>query len=216
MDEKELSLSMISHELKNPLTLIRSTLQVIESRHKELLKEPLWSQVYQDVDYMSRLLSELSALSMESVPKPSAVHVYTIMMDMEGMFLTEALKQKKILRMQCPKKELYVRGDELKLRQMLVNLIQNALDATNAGDYIDIIVEQEGNKALFHVCDTGCGMDLEQQERLFHPFVTHKPNGTGLGMVIVKKIAEGHGGNVRVQSSKNSGTKITIELPAAK
>ena len=216
MDEKMLSLSMVSHELKNPLTLIRSTLQVIESRHIELLKEPLWSRVYQDVDYMSRLLSELSVLDKEMPLKPSEVHVKQMMMDVEGMFLTEAMKQKKRFTIRCQNQELYVRGDELKLRQMLINLIQNALEATNIDDCIDVIVEQERNNVLFHVCDTGCGMDLEQQERLFHPFVTNKPNGTGLGMAIVKQIVDEHGGSIYVQSSKDCGTKITIELSIEK
>ena len=99
---------------------------------------------------------------------------------------------------------------------MLINLIQNALDATNIDDCIDMIVEQEGDKVLFHVCDTGCGMDLEQQERLFRPFVTNKPNGTGLGMAIVKKIVDEHGGSIYLQSSKDCGTKITIELSIEK
>ena len=78
-----LSLSMISHELKNPLTLMRSTLQIIESRYSEVSKDPLWAQIFSDMDYMSKLLTELSVLGSGTVSKMTQINLYQIISEIK-------------------------------------------------------------------------------------------------------------------------------------
>ena len=104
-------------------------------------------------------------------------------------------------------------GDPLKLREVFCNLIKNAFDATDIGDEIFVDVKSQWKCLIVIISDTGCGIDKERLENIFQPFVTYKPNGTGLGLPIVKNIINAHGGTVQVYSKPETGTKFMVVLP---
>ena len=211
-----ISLQMVSHELKNSLTLIRSSLQIVESRHLEVVNDPLWMQMCSDVDYMQCLVSDLSMLDSNSDVKKNCINVQQLMVEIEGMFAEKLMVQKKEYRFFCDMREMYLKGNALKIRQMLINLIQNAVEATAAGERIEVCAYKDEEMICFRVSDTGSGMNKEQMETIFCPFVTYKANGTGLGMVIVKNIVDAHDGKISVHSVENEGTQVTVRLPISK
>ena len=96
---------------------------------------------------------------------------------------------------------------------MFCNLIKNAFDATDIGDEIFVDVKSQWKCLIVIMSDTGCGIDKERLENIFQPFVTYKPNGTGLGLPIVKNIINAHGGTVQVYSKPETGTKFMVVLP---
>jgi len=111
--------------------------------------------------------------------------------------------------------------DEELIKEALVNLIDNAVDAMPEGGQLRISAVQvvspvKGCPAcvLMEIEDTGTGMDEDQLAKLFTPFFTNKENGTGIGLTICKRIVEAHGGTIKVHSRKNFGTKIAITIPA--
>ncbi|TNE63530.1 MAG: sensor histidine kinase [Alphaproteobacteria bacterium] len=107
-----------------------------------------------------------------------------------------------------------VRGEHVGLEQVLVNLLQNAIDATGARGKIDISIVRQNGQCLLTVADNGPGMTPEQQESLFQPFVTSKENGLGLGLVISRNIMRGLGGDLKSGPS-NSGAVFTMVVPLA-
>lgn len=116
-----------------------------------------------------------------------------------------------------PGESLWVRGDAEELRQLLLNLVLNAVDATSShGDAparIELVLERlSGLRAAIHVKDTGPGPGPEVAARLFEPFVTGKPEGTGLGLFVARQIAEDHGGTLRWERREGM-TWFTVELP---
>jgi signal transduction histidine kinase len=102
-----------------------------------------------------------------------------------------------------------IEGDPLRWEQVLQNLMLNALQASDAGGRV--VVGSSTGKIWIE--DQGCGMTEEQLEKLFTPFFTNKPQGTGLGMSTVKKILDAHDARIHVESKVNQGTRIEIELP---
>jgi signal transduction histidine kinase len=97
---------------------------------------------------------------------------------------------------------------------LFINLIINAIDASDPGKTIELRTKLDGpGSLLVDVEDHGCGMDAETTRRLFEPFYTTKKTGTGLGMAIARKIAELHRGDLSVSSRKGEGTRITVRLP---
>ncbi|GIV97604.1 MAG: hypothetical protein KatS3mg057_2261 [Herpetosiphonaceae bacterium] len=105
-------------------------------------------------------------------------------------------------------------GDPAGLREMLTNLILNALDAMPDGGTLRIVTEQQAEVVLLHMSDTGVGIAPEVRDRIFEPFFTTKGiQGHGLGLAMVKAIISHHGGKIDVMSSPNSGTTFTIQLP---
>ena len=104
-------------------------------------------------------------------------------------------------------------GDSVKIREVFINLIKNALEATGDGDQIWIEVKSRWNRLVVTVSDSGSGMDACRLSTIFEPFITYKPDGTGLGLTIVKNIINAHGGAVQVYSKPGIGTKFIVILP---
>ncbi len=103
--------------------------------------------------------------------------------------------------------------DRSHIERALVNLINNAIEASDEGDSIDIRSECDERNIYIKIRDRGAGMDRETLENIFIPFYTKKSYGTGLGMAIARKIVEGHKGSIHVESREKQGTEVDLELP---
>jgi len=109
-----------------------------------------------------------------------------------------------------------VRADREKLRQVLLNLVENALDAMRAAcGRLAVAVQNGRHSALLRVSDSGPGVPAEAVPRLFEPFFSLKPQGTGLGLAIVKRTVDEHGGHVAARPGEDGGLRIDVELPLA-
>ncbi len=212
-EQPVLSLSTISHELRNPLTLIHSTLQLIGRHHPEVVEDPLWPQLLLDINYMSQLLSELSSLNSCQTLNYSQINIRQFLTNIVSSFSSSAQIQNKELTLNFETEEKTFSGDALKIREIFVNLIKNALEATGSGDQIVIDVKSRWNRWIITVSDSGSGMDACRLSTIFEPFVTYKTDGTGLGLTIVKNIVTAHGGAVQVYSKPGIGTKFILIFP---
>jgi nitrogen fixation/metabolism regulation signal transduction histidine kinase len=110
-----------------------------------------------------------------------------------------------------------VRGDPTQLRQVLHNLLQNALDALSGSPSprIDVVTERRDGRVWLKVSDNGCGFPEGIVKRAFEPYVTTKPKGTGLGLAIVKKIIDEHHGTIAIQNARERGADVNISFPIA-
>jgi two-component system sensor histidine kinase HydH len=112
-------------------------------------------------------------------------------------------------------RELPATVDGPRLRQVFVNVVKNALDATERvpGGRVDVTLHRRTAAAVVEVADNGVGIQPEHRERIFLPFYTTKPTGTGLGMAIVKKIMDLHGGEIEIDSVPGQGTSVRLVIP---
>lgn len=110
--------------------------------------------------------------------------------------------------------EIAVKGEHVALEQVLVNLIQNALDATGAGGRISIIIANQADKCLLSVADNGPGIPADKRDSLFQPFATTKESGLGLGLVISQDIMRGLGGDL-IADETDTGARFTMAIPRA-
>jgi signal transduction histidine kinase len=107
-------------------------------------------------------------------------------------------------------------GDREKLKQVVINLIVNAIEAMKEGGTLVARTALESGRVVLRIEDTGAGIDPAHLAEVFEPFFTTKEGGTGLGLSIVRKIVDQHGGDVRIASERGKGTCVTVLLPAAK
>jgi signal transduction histidine kinase len=109
-------------------------------------------------------------------------------------------------------------GDPIRIRQVLINLIKNAQEATTQtkNGCINVSAKEVNNGKTVEICiaDNGPGVDNSQLETIFEPYVTSKEKGTGLGLAIVKKIIEEHNGSIHVQPNEGGGAAFIVQLPA--
>jgi signal transduction histidine kinase len=106
-------------------------------------------------------------------------------------------------------------GDREKLKQVVLNLVVNALEAMKTGGTLIAKTAREGHRVVLTIEDTGAGIEPAHVSDVFEPFFTTKEGGTGLGLSIVRKIVDQHGGDVRIASQRGKGTRVTVVLPAA-
>lgn len=215
LENHHTSVSMIAHEIRNPLTLVSSSLQIIEAQHPEVKEFNNWSQTMEDVEFMCSLLNELSSFnnsstlhhsvfSIERLLKNIAVS-FAIALDAEdsGIEFTSRI---------VPGMGDFT-GDKIKLEQVVLNILRNAKEAVREGGYISLMAERQKDIIIIRCQDNGCGIPEDIMDTIFDPFVTHKENGTGLGLSSAKQIVEAHGGSIYAESSLETGTVFTVTLP---
>jgi signal transduction histidine kinase len=108
-----------------------------------------------------------------------------------------------------------VLGDAERLRQALLNLVLNAVQAMPDGGVLTVDTRRLGDVVQVAVRDTGAGMDRVTLRRAFEPFFSTRPRGTGLGLAVVREVAEGHGARIRVTSRPGRGTTVRLTFPLA-
>jgi len=107
-----------------------------------------------------------------------------------------------------------MRGDEVKIRQVVRNLLMNAAEASMPEGHIDIELRREEQRVVLIVQDRGPGMAPAECERVYEPFFTTKDKGMGLGLTIVRAIVEAHHGEIRIESKPGEGTRVVVGMPA--
>ena len=118
-----------------------------------------------------------------------------------------------VLSVNLPEESGTVFIDRSHLTRALINLVNNAIEASDKTGVVDIRAEIERGSMMIMIRDHGAGMDQETLENIFIPFYTKKSSGTGLGMAIAQKIIEGHKGDIHVKSEEGSGTEVIIRVP---
>jgi signal transduction histidine kinase len=108
-----------------------------------------------------------------------------------------------------------VRADPQRLQQVFLNVLLNAVQALPAGGRIDVELTQNDGVARIQFTDNGAGIPAAVRGRLFEPFVTSKPHGSGLGLAVARRIVEEHGGAIELIDAPGGGTRVVIALPSA-
>ncbi len=208
-----MNIAQISHEIRNPLTLINCTLQLLDCRYPQLKSDDLWIQLTNDVDYLRQLTLSLSDLNRCSHVTFAPVNMNQMLSSIARQYLILAQNQGKHLSAVIPDELPVIACDELKIHQALINLIKNAFEATQPGDTVELCAKSTAKRLIISIKDTGIGISQENLPKIFQPFVTEKQGGTGLGLAITKKIIAAHKGSIQVYSREGIGTKFVLSLP---
>ena len=215
LENHHTTVSMIAHEIRNPLTLVSSSLQIIEKQHPEVKKFNNWEQTMEDIQFMCSLLNDLSSFnnsstlhhsvfSIEQLIKNVAVS-FAISLDADGSDIEFTSRV-------VPGMGDFT-GDKIKLEEVLLNLLRNAREAVGKDGRISLSAARQKETVIIRCQDNGCGIRANIIETIFDPFVTYKENGTGLGLSSSKQIIEAHGGSINVESAPETGTVFTVTLP---
>ncbi len=220
MEENKRITSMFIHELRNPLSLIKGTLQYIEMKHPETKDYKYWSQLHELIHDMELMMSDASLLNSGTVLTMQSTNLFELITTVAENFMPQAENQQKHLSvkasLECESVISSYSCDSGKIKQVLSNLIKNALEATSPGNFIEIIlgIESTGTNPMVSIQINNNGLPIPESEldTIFLPFVTSKKYGTGVGLALAKRIIEGHLGRIHVRSTE-ALTGFTILLP---
>lgn len=211
----------LAHEIRNPLNAAVLELHLlargIERLDQSDAKEPMRRRVHvveSEIRRLERLLTEFLELARPRPPEHEALElgrVITEVVELES----QATKRSGVQIEQHLVSGASVVGDPAKLKQVVLNLVVNALDAMPDGGRLDLRLGVEADDVVLRVADTGKGIDPRILAEVFDPFFTTKPAGTGLGLAIVRRIVDQHGGRVSLASTPGEGTTAVVRLPRA-
>lgn len=213
VSEDSLELSKMFHEIKNPLTLINSSLQLIESDHPEVKDFRFWNQTMKDIQNLRRLIDDLSSFQKSNLLNITKINLFDFTEDLLESTESYLLETGTPLTLSSSIDDLDFYADDVKLRQAIINLLKNAAESSLAGSPIELRITADDTLLHIFVSDQGCGISKEQLAHIFEPFHTTKSYGTGLGLPIVKKIIESHKGTISINSREGTGTTFHIQLP---
>jgi len=217
---REVFIAGVSHDLKTPLTVLQGEIEVMQ------MQPTTDAETKKSIERMSRELRRLvrmtnnlllnAQLEANPVLVPSEVNLREVLEDVErdAQILAEGLDFKLLA-----SAVLTVPGDYDLLKQMLLNVVDNAIKFTPRGGSIELSLSQEDGYAVLRVADSGHGISKEHLAHVTEPFYKADParrsgsTGVGLGLAIVKQVVELHGGQLEIQSQEGVGTTVTIRLP---
>ncbi len=224
--QKDDFLAVLAHELRNPLAPIRNALQVIRlGHHDPTLVEQMRAMAERQVGHMTRLVDDLLDLSRISrglirlLKEPVDVG-QPVQQAIEGV--QPLVRERSLtLSVSLPAEPCYVDVDPTRLQQVVGNLLTNAAKYTDPGGNILLTVRPEGTDVLLRVRDTGIGIPADMLPRIFDLFVQaerrldRSQGGLGIGLTLVRRLVEMHGGNVTAHSEgPGQGSEFVVRLPA--
>jgi len=203
----------VAHETKNPLNSIRLATSYLKKNFQgEILSEFL-SIIEEEVMRLNEITSDFLGFSKPAPLRMRTTDINAIVRSTVELVRQEATDRNIEVIILTDEHVPPVPCDFSRMKQALLNLLLNAIDASAAGDSITITTEAAGARMSLSVQDTGRGIPAEEIENIFKPFYTTKTRGSGLGLAIVDRIVKEHKGEIAVESAAGKGTKFTITLP---
>ena len=222
LEMRQQMIADISHELRTPLTVLSSKLEFTLEQNQTLPPEDVMV-LYDEVIRLKGLVGELQDLSKleagYAMLDCTLIPFHSYFSDFRVLLEAEAESRNMNLEVAIAPELEYCYADPKRLKQIILNLLNNAFRYTEEGGTIRIKAWQEMNEFYFSVQDTGMGIAAEELEKVFERFYrtdqsrTRESGGSGLGLAITKALVEAHGGTIKVESELHVGTIFTVMLP---
>jgi signal transduction histidine kinase len=204
----------IAHELKNPLASVKGLAALLAQHLPDGKGAERLGVLRREVDRMQATLDEFLNFSRPLVPLAlGTCDVAALCREVAG--LHEGMAQERGVDLDAPLDPVQARCDLRKVRQILMNLVQNAIDASPRGRTVELVAEANGSGATLRVLDRGRGVEPSLGDAAFMPGVTTKESGFGLGLTIARAVARQHGGDLTLRPRQGGGTVAEVTLPSA-
>ena len=211
----------VAHEVRNPLNSLQINLSILEEELGERLPDrpahvfAVLAKIAGEIKRLDDFVSEFLRFARAPRLHVERLAIRPLLTDLAAFITPECAKKGVDLELDLAGPETgWVDGFQLK--QAVLNLVLNALQATPPGGRVVVRTAGDRRRLLVAVADDGEGMSAETREKAFTPFFTTREEGTGLGLPLVRRIVEQHGGHVEIASTPGAGTTVTLAFPAAR
>jgi len=203
----------LAHEIRNPLGIIKNAAEGLMTRDRSKEEQAfLLDTIVQESKRLNKLVTDFLAFAKPRLPEKTEGSLKKLIE--EVVLSLEGEANKKGVSLALDLEKVVLPFDKDQMHQVLLNLLFNALDATSQGEEIRINLHRDGEEICLRVEDTGKGIPEDYLDRIFDPFFTTKEKGAGLGLALVYRIIEEHGGTTQVNSRDGKGTIVEIRIPA--
>lgn len=212
-DEYIFMLSKMSHEIRNPLTLIYSSLQLIQSQHPEVKEFKYWQEIMLDVEFLRKLLMDMSTYNKGDTLTVSTINIEEMLSLIVVSNEAKYFQNNSSILFHAEPDIPIVIGDATKLKQVFINLLKNACEAIDEEGIVCVDLSATDEYVEINIADNGMGIPSDHYKDIFSPFVSYKESGSGLGLSISKRIIDSHEGTLTFSSVEGKGSTFTVRLP---
>ena len=203
----------VAHEVRNPLTVVRGFIQLLEST-EDVKNKDYMRLVLAELDRAEQIISDYLNLARPQIEKKEHICLSAQLIEMTTLMSSFAAMQGVYLQVEISE-SLYTIGDKTKLKQAIMNVVKNGIEAIQGNKgYLKVTAIQKDETIIIRVKDSGVGMTNEQLARLGQPYYSLKEKGTGLGLMVTFSILQAHNGTLEYKSESGKGTEAIIILPA--
>jgi two-component system, NtrC family, sensor histidine kinase HydH len=206
----------VSHEIRTPLGIIRSTAELLGGAPgADEGQKRLSGVIVEESSRLNNIVTEFLDFARPEEPNLQNCQLEEIIERNLAFLRPELEKEQILVHNKLNGRSFPLKADPDMLYRAMLNLFVNAIQSMKGGGALYVNIWEAEDRVLLGIGDNGCGISEENMRRIFNPFFTTKGRGSGLGLSIVKKIIEGHGGSIWLKSQEGVGTKVMIELPLA-
>jgi signal transduction histidine kinase len=203
----------VAHEIRNPLTTLKGFTQMMNENTDPETNKRYSNIMIEEINRINFIVSEFMVLSKPHIVQYSLTDLSQSIKNVITLLNTQAIIKNIEITPEFIGNQFLIKCEENQIKQVIANLIKNSIEALPQGGKIQIRMEQQDTNLVISVIDNGVGISRENLHLLGTPFYTTKSEGTGLGLMVSKKIIQNHKGKLEIESVPNIATKVTITLP---
>lgn len=203
----------VAHEIRNPMTVVKGFLQIFLAKDRDEEEHLYLKLMIEELNRAEMIINDYLTLAKPDMDRPEVIETREIAEKVMDLMTSYAMLFKNISLQTEIKDDIKIRGNMNELKQVLINILKNGIEAMNDGGRLTLVLEKQGAYGVFKISDTGIGMTEDELERLGTAFYSLKERGTGMGLMVCYQIVERMKGQIRVTSIKGEGTCFEIMLP---
>jgi two-component system sporulation sensor kinase A/two-component system, sporulation sensor kinase E len=203
----------VAHEIRNPLTTLKGFTQMMNENTDPEANKRYYKIMIDEINRINFIVSEFMVLSKPHIVQYSLTDISQSIKNVITLLNTQAIINNIEIIPEFMGERFFIKCEENQIKQVIANLIKNSIEAMPQGGKIQIRMEQQDTNLIISLIDNGVGISRETLHLLGTPFYTTKTEGTGLGLMVSKKIIQNHNGKFEIKSVPNIATTVTITLP---
>jgi signal transduction histidine kinase len=207
---------IIAHEVKNPLSIINSSLNVMKTELSIPDNHLMMQYINDEIKRLNRLIEDFLMFARPSKPRFQLADLNQMLEHVVSMFVMQYPDEDISFRYFIPDRPFNATADTDLLSRGINNIIKNACEANNGRGVIDIRVNERDHCWILEVRDQGDGVNPKDIDKIFEPFYTTRSKGTGLGLAFARQVIRAHGGHVTVENIEAGGALFTVTIPSGK
>jgi two-component system, sporulation sensor kinase B len=203
----------VAHEIRNPMTVVKGFLQIFLSKDMSEEDHMYLKLMIEELNRAETIINDYLSLAKPDVGKLEIIDGSEMMEQVMDLMSSYAMMSKNISLHTEIRDQVKIRGNKSELKQVLINILKNGIEAMGDGGKLSMTLGKQGNFGVFIIKDTGIGMTAEELSRLGTAFYSLKERGTGMGLMVCYQIVERMKGQIKVSSKKGEGTIFEIMVP---
>lgn len=202
-----------AHEIRNPLTGIKGLIQLLGEKHTATQDQYYFSIINDEINRINEIVSEFLILGKPTIQKIDKINLNCIIRELEPLIKSEANLANIDYEVSMPEEPIFIYCNKDQMKQVILNITKNALESMTDYGKLSLSIIRKKQNCLLVIKDTGSGICKEDMDKIFQPFFTSKDSGTGLGLVVCRRIIESFQGEIAITSKESVGTEVVISLP---